>query len=159
MKTAFVKLLVVSVLVAGLGACGKKSDDSVTPAAPAAGFQVKIDGNLYAPDFAYALADFPGKNGYYAVYGLDSRTSDVVAIALPISAAEGTYPLGSGQPGFALMSTSQENFSTINGGSGTVTIQKKTATTVVGTFSFKAVDSSNSKTRTFTEGTFNVTIR
>lgn len=158
MKTAFVKLLFLSVFVAGLGSCGKKSEEDVTPAAPSAGFQVKIDGKVYAPDFAYALANFPGANGYYAIYGLDSRTSDVVAIALPNSAVEGTYSLNQGA-NFALMSTSQENFSTINGGSGTVTIQKKTATTVAGTFSFTAVDNSGTKTRTFTEGTFNVTIR
>ncbi|MBN8824670.1 MULTISPECIES: DUF6252 family protein [unclassified Spirosoma] len=140
--------------------CSKKTED-VSPtngsATTAAGFRVKIDGSDYNPDFSYALATMPGKNAYYAIYGLDSKTSDVVAMALPATAGEGTHPIDN--VNFGMLTYNKEDFSTINGGSGTITITKKTATNLVGTFSFTAVDATGLKKRTLTEGTFNVTIR
>lgn len=158
MKTSFFVSLIALISVVGLSACSKKADD-ITPAQTQAqvGFQVKIDGAAYAPDYAYALADFPGANGYYAIYGLDSKTSDVIAIALPNSAAEGTYPIGA--TNFGIIDFNKAQYSTINGGTGTVTITKKTATYITGTFSFTAYDSSGLVKRTLTDGTFNVNIR
>lgn len=134
--------------------CSKKSDH-VTP--DAAGFRVKVDGKTYVPDFSYVLADFPGANGYYAIYGLDSKTSDVVAIALPNSAAVGTYAINA--VNFGIVTINKEDFSTINGGDGTVTITKKTDTNLVGTFSFTAYDATGKLKRSLTEGSFNVNVR
>ena len=145
----------------GLTACSKKSDD-VTPAQTAnatVGFQVKIDGKDYAPDYAYALASFPGANGYYAIYGLNSKTSDVVAIALPNTAGEGTYSLNTTNIGMLSFNNDNDEFSTVNGGNGTVTIAKKTATYMTGTFSFTAYDATGTTKRTLTAGSFNVSIR
>lgn len=159
MKIAqFVSFLALAGLVS-LSSCSKKSDDTVTPTQTQtqAGFSVKIDGQAYAPDFAYALATSPGTNNYYAIYGLDSKTSDVVVLALPNTAAEGTYPLSN--VNFASVTYAKEDFSTVNGGTGTVTIKTKTATNITGTFSFTAYDVTGTKKRVLTDGTFNVAIR
>ena len=178
MKTSHVITLLAISATLGLSACSKKSDD-VTPAqtqttstpttptstttAPAAtttaavGFQVKIDGKLFAPDFDYALASFPGADGYYAIYGLDSKTSDVVALALPYAVGEGTFPINTVNVG--IMTINKADFSTVNGGSGTITITKKTATNLIGTFSFTAYDATGTVKSTLTEGSFNVGVK
>lgn len=160
MKTSILVSLFAIASVAGISSCSKKSDD-VTPAqtqpASQVGFRVKVDGADYSPDFAYALASFPGANGYYAIYGLDSKTNNIVAMALPNTAAEGTYKLS--DTSFGLLTFNKEDFSTINGGSGTITITKKTATYMTGTFSFTAYDVTGTVKRTLTDGTFNVNIR
>lgn len=159
MKISIAVILLTIIGSASLNSCSKKSDD-ITPAPPTqstVAFQVKVDGKVYAPDFAYALASFPGANGYYAIYGLDSKTSDVVALALPNTAVEGTYPLSNVNVG--ILTINKEDFSTINGGSGTITITKKTDTYMSGTFSFTAYDASGLVKRILTEGAFNVNIR
>ena len=145
------------ITLVGLTSCSKKNDDVNPDPSAAVGFKVKVDGKVYAPDYAYALANFPGANGYYAIYGLDSRTSDVVAIALPNSAAEGTYPIN--EANFASVTINKEDFATRNGGGGSVTITKKTATQLMGTFTFTAYDATGTQKRALTEGTFNVAIR
>lgn len=177
MKTSHVVTLLAISATLGLSACSKKGDDVVpstpntptspaTPATPttpttttqvAAGFQVKIDGKLFAPDFDYALASFPGNDSYYAIYGLDSKTSDVVAIALPITVGEGTFPINDVNLG--IIKYNKGEFTTVNGGSGTITITKKTATNLVGTFSFTAYDATGAIKSTLTEGSFNVGIK
>ena len=157
MKTSRILSLLAIVGILGVSSCSKKTDDSVTPGQQAqtqTGFSVKVDGTVYAPDFSYALSSFPGANGYYAIYGLDSRTSDVVVLALPNTVAEGTIQLTNAN--FAALTYNKEDFSTINGGTGTVTITKKTTTNIAGTFSFTAYDATGTKKRTLTEGTFNV---
>ena len=160
MKTAHVVTLLAISTILGLSACSKKSDD-VTPATPAqtaAGVQVKVDGKLFAPDLNYALAAFPGRDYYYGIYGLDSKTSDVVVIALPYTVGEGTFPLNNVNIG--MLSTARTSFSTVvSGGTGTVTITKKTATNVVGTFSFTAYDDSGTQKSVLTEGSFNVAVK
>ncbi|WP_460977719.1 Riean_0653 family protein [Spirosoma knui] len=145
-----------------LSSCSKKNDD-VTPNPSGQqqnqnGFQVKIDGKSYAPDFQYALTSMPGKDGYYGIYGLDSKTDDVVVIALPNTAAEGTYTLNNVNIG--MLNYAKESYSTVvEGGTGTVTIKKKTATEVSGTFSFTAFEGTGKKKLTLTEGTFQVAFR
>ncbi|GAB4029915.1 hypothetical protein [Spirosoma jeollabukense] len=47
---------------------------------------------------------------------------------------------------------------TINGSSGTVTITRKTTTSLTGTFSFTAYDANANSKRALTEGTFNVPV-
>ena len=159
--TSLATLLAISATLS-LSACSKKSDD-VTPASTtptttaAAGFQVKINGTLFAPDMDYALATFPGGDGYYAIYGLDSKTSNVVLLALPNTVGEGTAPLNSTNVGG--LTINQQEYTTANGGSGTVTITKKTATNLMGTFSFTAYDASGANKTTLTEGSFNVAFK
>ena len=158
MKTSqFFAILAILGFVS-FSSCSKKSDD-VAPeeAANTVGFRVKVDGKTYAPDFSYALANFPGNDKYYAVYGLDSKTSDVVAIALPNTAGEGTHVISNVT--FGIMNVGNESYSTINGGTGTITITKKTATNVAGTFSFTAFDATGTLKKALTEGSFNVNVR
>ncbi len=162
MKTSHVITLLAIIITLGVSSCSKKSDDiapsQTTTTNPAVvGFQVKVDGKVYAPDFAYALASSPGDDGYYAIYGLDSKTSDVVVLGLPKTTVEGTYPMNNVNVG--MLSLNKEDFSTVNGGTGTITITKKTATNLTGTFSFTAYDVTATVKRTLTEGTFNVNIR
>lgn len=157
MKT-FRLLSILSILcLTILTACSKKSDNVDPDQGQAAGFKVKVDGKEYAPDFSYALATFPGKDGYYAIYGMNSKTSDIIAIALPNTVSEGTFPINT--VNFAMMTLDKQDFSTINGGDGTITITKKTASNLQGTFSFTAVDATGTLKRTLTEGSFNVGVR
>ena len=159
MNTFRAVVLVAFVGLLGLSSCSKSNDD-VTPQnqEPQAGFRVKIDGTDYAPDFQYALSTMPGKDGYYGVYGLNSKTNDVVVVALPNSAGEGTYTLNNVNLG--MLNFGNETYSTIiEGSTGTVTIKKKTATEVSGTFSFTAFDGTRTKKRTLSEGSFKVNFR
>ena len=159
MKTVRTLSLLAILSILGFVSCSKKADD-VTPGqtgTPPAGFRVNIDGADYAPDFAYALAEFPGANGYYAIYGLDSKTNNIVAIALPNTATEGTYTLSN--VSFGVLTYNKEDYTTINGGTGTITITKKTATNLIGTFSFTAYDATNTKKRVLKDGSFNVAVR
>ncbi|SEJ02842.1 hypothetical protein SAMN05216327_105356 [Dyadobacter sp. SG02] len=156
---AFKVLAILSVFsITILTGCSKKSDDvNPDPATGAAGFKVKVDGKEYAPDFSYALASFPANDQYYAIYGLDSKTNDVVAIALPNTVKEGTFPINN--VNFAVMTFNKQDFSTINGGSGTITITKRTDSNIQGTFSLTAVDATGTLKRTLTDGSFNVNVR
>lgn len=158
MKTFRLSSILFILCLTILTACSKKSDD-VDPdqGSSAAGFKVKVDGKEYAPDYSYALASFPGKDGYYAIYGMNSKTSDIVAIALPNTVSEGTFPINA--VNFAMMTLDKQDFSTINGGDGSITITKKTASNLQGTFSFTAVDATGTLKRTLTEGSFNVGVR
>ncbi|MVM33077.1 hypothetical protein GO755_23755 [Spirosoma sp. HMF4905] len=160
MKITHVATILTLICAFSLSSCSKKSDDiapNPTTTQATVDFQVKVDGKAYTPDYAYALATFPGANGYFAIYGLDSKTSDVVALALPSTAVEGTYPLSNINIG--ILTINKEDFSTVNGGTGSITITKKTATYMTGTFSFTAYDASGTVKRTLTEGSFNVNIR
>jgi hypothetical protein len=159
MKTLKLVTIVAVLCLTILTACSKKNDD-VNPdpsVSGAGGFKVKVDGKEYAPDFSYALASMPANDLYYGIYGLDSKTSDVVAIALPKTVNEGTFPINA--VNFAVMTMNKQDFSTINGGSGSITITKKTATNIQGTFNFTAVDATGTLTRTLTDGSFNVNVR
>lgn len=157
MKT-FKLLAILSILSITLfTGCSKKNDNVDPDPATVVGFKVKVDGKVYAPDYAYALASFPANDLYYAIYGLDSKTSDIVAIALPKSVKEGTFPINN--VNFAMATFDKQDFSTINGGSGTITITKRTDTNIQGTFSFTAVDATGKLSRTLTDGNFNVNVR
>ncbi|MVM33819.1 hypothetical protein GO755_27525 [Spirosoma sp. HMF4905] len=174
MKTAYLVILFTVSATLCLSSCSKKSDDVMpaqTTTAPvtvqttptqsttqtAAGFQVKVDGYLYTPDFNYALTTSPGDNDYFGVYGLDSKTGNLVALLLPKTVGVGTTPINTVNMG--IMTVNQYDFSTRNGGTGTVTITKKTATNVIGTFSFTAYDASGTLKSNLTEGSFNVAFK
>ncbi|GAB4036252.1 hypothetical protein [Spirosoma gilvum] len=114
MKTAnLVILLTVSSLLC-LCSCRKKSDDvmptqttNTTPTSPGTtqatpaqsttqalgGFQVNVDGYLYTPDLTYALTTSTGDDNYFGIYGLDSKTGNLVALLLPKTVGEGTLPI------------------------------------------------------------------
>jgi len=157
-----------------LSSCSKKADEvmpaqsttppvtaQTTPAQSAtqtaAGFQVKVDGYLYTPDFTYALTTSPADNDYYGIYGLDSKTGNLVALLLPKTVGVGTFPIDKVNMG--IITVNQYDYSTRNGGTGTVTITKKTATNVMGTFSFTAYDATGLYKGTLTEGSFNVAFK
>ena len=175
MKTLrVVAILAISGLF-GLSSCSKKGDD-VTPAPTqtsttpttsttppttttlaTTGFYTKIDGKEYRPDLVFAKVAVPGNDGYYGIYGLDSKTADLVYVQLPYSAAvAGTYKLSYVNFGGFSVGDASDSFTTrYEPGEGTVTITKLTTTEIVGTFSFTAYNDKGGK-RTFTEGSFNV---
>ena len=168
MKTANLVILSTVCATLCLCSCSKKSDDVTpaqgTPQTPAqsatqvaAGFRVKVDGNLYTPDLNYALTTSPGDDNYFGIYGLDSRTSNLVGLLLPKTVGEGTFPIDKVNMG--IITVNQYDYSTRNEGTGTVTILKKTATNVIGTFSFTAYDASRLYKGTLTEGSFNVVFK
>jgi hypothetical protein len=131
MKTAQLVTLLAITATLGLSACSKKSDDvvpvptttattSTTPTTPtttpaqsttqtAVGFQVKVDGYLYTPDLNYALTNSPADNNFFGVYGLDSKTGNLVALILPKTVGEGTYPINTVNLG--IMTVNQYDFS------------------------------------------------
>lgn len=171
MKTLrVVAILAISGLFC-LSSCSKKSDDvmpATTQTTPATttpaqsttqsttGFYSKIDGKDFRPDLMYAKVAAPGNDGYYAIYGLDSRTSDVIMIALPYSELIGTHPLSYVNFGTFSLGNGTDSFSTrVQPGEGTITITNMTTTTVEGTFSFTAYSDKGVK-RAVTEGKFSV---
>ncbi|GAB3952282.1 hypothetical protein GCM10028805_34000 [Spirosoma harenae] len=177
MKTLQVAAILAFSSIIGLSSCSKKSDDvmpaqtqtgtttgsttaQTTPTQSTTqattGFFTKIDGKEYRPDFVYAKAVVPGNDGYYGIYGLDSKTGDVVMIALPYSALVGTHKLSYANFGAYSLGNGTNSFSTrYEPGEGTVTITNMTTTTVEGTFSFTAYSDKGVKL-TITEGKFSV---
>ncbi|QHV93921.1 DUF6252 family protein [Spirosoma endbachense] len=178
MKTLRVVAILAISSIFGLTSCSKKGDDvvpastqttpttSTTPSTTTtpgqsttqttSGFSTKVDGKDFIPDLVYAKVVAPGNDGYYAIYGLDSKTSDVVMIALPYSALVGTHKLSYVNFGVLSLGNGSDSFSTrVQPGDGTVTITKMTTTDVEGTFSFTAYSDKGVK-RTITEGKFNV---
>lgn len=174
MKTSYLVLLFTVSATLCLSSCSKKSDDvmpaqttttpgtaQTTPAQsttqPAVGFRVKVEGNLYTPDLNYALTTSPGDDNYFGVYGLDSKTGNLVALLLPKTVGVGTFPIDKVNMG--IITVNQYDYSTRNGGTGTVTITQKTTTNVIGTFSFTAYDATGAYKGTLTEGSFNVAFK
>lgn len=172
MKTLRIAAIVAISGLFTLSACSKKSDDVVpvptqttptTTTTPGqsttqttSAFVTKIDGKEFRPDLGYARVAAPGNDGYYAIYGLDSKTSDVVMIALPYSALIGTHPLSYVNFGALSLGNGTDSFSTrVQPGEGSVTITNMTTTIVEGTFSFTAYSDKGVK-RTITEGKFSV---
>lgn len=132
---------------------------TTTASTTTTGFFAKIDGKEFQPDLVYSRVAAPGNDGYYAIYGLDSKTSDVVMIALPYSALIGTHQLSYVNFGTFSLGNGTDSFSTrVQPGEGTVTITKMTTINVEGTFSFTAYSDKGVK-RTVTEGKFNVLFR
>ncbi|WP_460947457.1 DUF6252 domain-containing protein [Spirosoma daeguense] len=187
MKTLHVAAILAFSGIIGLTSCSKKGDDvvpaptqtttpttttpttntttapvtatttSTTTALATTGFVAKIDGKDYMPDLVYSKAVMPGNDGYYGIYGLDSKTGDVVFIGLPYAALVGTHKLSYVNYGGFSLGSGNDSFSTrVEPGEGTVTITKMTTTNVEGTFSFTAYNDKGTVKRTITEGRFNV---
>lgn len=164
MKTLlkFVAILAISGAF-GLTSCSKKSDDiepnpteTKLPDSNTEGFYTKIDGKEFRPDMVYSKVVVPGNDGYYAIYGLDSKTADVVMIALPYAALVGTHALSYINFGSLSLGDGSNSFSTrVEPGEGTIKITNMTKTNVEGTFTFTAYSDKGMK-RTLTEGKFNV---
>jgi hypothetical protein len=164
MKTLRLLAILTICAIFTLTSCSKKNDDiTPDPAQPgqstdpnAAGFFSKINGKDFRPDLVYAKAVAPGDDGYYAIYGLDTKTSDVVMVALPYSALVGTHKLSYVNYGVFSLGNGTDSFSTrVEPGEGTVTVTKMTTTNVEGTFSFTAYSDKGVKL-TITDGKFNV---
>ncbi len=183
MKTLRIVALLAISGIFGLSSCSKKGEDvmpaqaqtttptttptTTTPQTTTAqsttlattGFVTKIDGKTFSPDLVYALAVAPGSDGYYAIYGLDSKTSDVAMIALPYTALVGTHKLSYANYGTFSLGNGSDSFSTrVEPGEGTVTITTLTTTQIIGTFTYTAYSDKGVK-RTLTEGSFNVPIK
>lgn len=168
MKTPTLLRLATVCATLCLGSCSKKADD-MTPIQPAqyatqtAGtFQVKVDGYLYKPDMNYALTSLDGIGPaggavkYFGIYGLDSKTGNLVTLFIVEPSGEGTFPINKDNLG--MMTVNKYDYSTRYDGTGTVTITKRTATNVMGTFSFTTYDDTRQYKGTLTEGSFNVPI-
>lgn len=162
MKTLRIVAILAISGIFSLSSCSKKGDE-VTPGSTqnstTPGFFTKVDGKEFRPDLVYARVAAPGNDGYYAIYGLDSKTSDVVMIALPYSALVGTHKLSYANFGVFSLGNGTDSFSTrVQPGDGTVTITKMTTTDVEGTFSFTAYSDKGVK-RTITEGKFSAAFK
>jgi hypothetical protein len=144
----------------GILSCSKKDDtvdpETTPPTTETAGFFTKIDGKDFRPDRFYSRVVVPGNDGYYAIYGLDSKTGDAVMIALPYAALVGTHTLSYVNFGSLSPGDGSDSYSTrVEPGTGTIKITDMTKTEVEGTFSFTAYSSKGTK-RTLTEGKFRV---
>ena len=108
MKTSYLVLLFTVSATLCLSSCSKKSDDvmpaQTTTTTPGTAqttptqsttqpVRVKVEGNLYTPDMNYALTTSPGDDNYFGVYGLDSKTGNLVALLLPKTVGVGTFPI------------------------------------------------------------------
>ena len=154
-------LLLTIVFVSLLTACSKKSDD-VSPddqtngqqTAGKAGFYCKIDGKDFAPDFAYATSVIAGS---YGIYGLYSTSDNLIYLQIPNNLGKGTHKIDDTtiKAHMNLGKTTDLEFSTIHGGTGTLIITEKDAKGVKGTFSF-TIKNSKGTNLTVSAGQFNV---
>jgi hypothetical protein len=125
-------------------------------------FNAKLDGKNYKCSGAYAYATTFSDT--YNIYGVadENTTGRAIYIAIDKSKAEGTYSLTGGKE-FALFQDENKvgYRSDYKGGSGEVTITKKTATNVKGTFKCVVQQNPNGsgKSVSFTEGEFSVEFR
>ena len=177
MKTTYLLISFTVCATLSLCSCSKKADDvtpdqSTTPTAQpapaqsatqtAGKFQVKVDGYLYTPDMNYARTSLDGTGSaggdvkYFGIYGLDSKTGNLVTLFILEPSGEGTFPINKDNLGN--MTVNKYDYSTRYDGTGTVTITRKTATNVEGTFSFTTYDDTRQYKSTLTEGSFNVPI-
>ena len=154
MKKHFVLLAIVFVSL--LTACNKKSDE-VTPDGQntaKAGFYCKIDGKAFTPDFAYATSVITGT---YGIYGLYSATSDIIHIEVPLNVGKGIHKIDDTtiKAYMTLGKTSDLEYSTLHGGTGTLVITEKDAKGLKGTFSF-TIKNSKGTQLAVSAGEFNV---
>ncbi|GAB3520307.1 Riean_0653 family protein [Emticicia fontis] len=162
MKKQF--LLLAIVFVSLLSACSKKSDDVTPdgqspdgPQGAAKGFYCKIDGKDFAPDFAYATSVIAGS---YGVYGLYSTSDNLIYLQIPDNLGKGTHKIDDKtiKAHMNLGKTSDLEYSTIHGGTGTLIVTEKDAKGLKGTFSF-TIKNSKGAQLTISAGEFNVLFR
>lgn len=155
MKKHFVLLAIVFVSL--LSACSKKGDD-VTPdgqqGAIKAGFYCKVDGKDFTPDFAYSTSVIAGS---YGVYGLYSTNDNLIYIQIPNNVGKGTHKIDDVniKAHMNLGKTTDLEYSTIHGGTGTLVITDIDTKGLKGTFSF-TIKNSTGKQLAVSAGTFNV---
>jgi len=121
-------------------------------------FTCEVDGTAFevSGQEAYATASITEPNEY-RVYGVNFENNFTIYITL--SKEKGTGEFTMDDDVFAyLVDENSTAYATLNeGGSGTVTVDELTDDSVSGTFSFTAVNFSDSTdTKTVTEGTFEV---
>ena len=155
-------LLLAVIFVSLLTSCSKKGDEvnpdgtnpnGATPTAKA-GFYCKIDGKDFAPDFAYATSVIAGS---YGIYGLSSVSDDLIYLNIPSNLGAGTHKIDDTtiKAYMTLGKTTDLEYSTVHGGTGTLIISEKTNTGLKGTFSFTIINSKGAQ-RTVSSGLFNV---
>ena len=168
MKKQF--LLLAIVFVSLLTACSKKSDDvtpvgqtpnPTTPTTPTtpqtsakAGFYCKIEGKDFAPDFFYATSVIAGS---YGVYGLYSVNDNLIYLQIPDNLGKGTHKIDDKtiKAHMNLGKTTDLEYSTIHGGTGTLVVTEKDAKGIKGTFSF-TIKNNKGTQLSVSAGEFNV---
>lgn len=159
-------LLLAIVFVSLLSACSKKGDD-VTPDGPSpdgqstnpqttakAGFYCKVDGKDFTPDFFYATSVIAGS---YGVYGLYSTNDNLIYIQIPENLGKGTHKIDDKtiKAHMNLGKTTDHEYSTLHGGTGTLVVTEKDAKGLKGTFSF-TIKNSKGTQLSVSAGEFNV---
>lgn len=145
-----------------LFSCGGDDDSSgdKLPSAQESTFSYKEDGSQVSVKglLAYAVKF----SDDFAVYGLEGVNGDkrTCYISMPDSIGVGTHPFSSEIAGY-FIDDDKKTFVSLFGGSGSLTIERISASHIKGTFSFTANDDISSPTRTvhITDGAFNVKFR
>jgi hypothetical protein len=154
MKKLNISLILISIFL--FSSCSK---DGISASAY---FNAKLDGKNYKCSGVYAYATTFSDT--YNIYGVadENSTGRAIYIAIDKSRTEGTYQLNDSK-NFALFQDENKvgYRSDYKGGSGEVTITKKTATSVKGTFKCVVQQNPNGsgKSVSFTEGEFSVEFR
>jgi len=154
MKTRNVLLLI---LFTGFlfTSCKKTNDDNGNPSGNGS-MNLKVDGTAWSASLSVQAVN---TNGVINITGSDSKAKQA-AVVLYQATSTGTYKVGpnGSNPGNMLRwteGTGQTDTYIANNllGSGTVTIDKLTATEVSGTFQFEGYSTTQNK-KTITEGSF-----
>lgn len=152
MKTT-ARFLALPLLLAGMIAC---SDDENTGPNENSSVAASIDGTAWTA--ATVQSTYAGN--VLAVGGLDAGQTQVL-ITIPSVTTTGTFDIGAGQPGVAVVTANGQTWSsTLVGGTGSVTVTTLTATHAAGTFTFVATaltTSGATGNKTVTTGSFDVT--
>lgn len=114
----------------------------------------KVDGKDFAPDFAYATSVFTDS---YGIYGLYSTNDNVIYLQIPANVGKGTHKIDNTaiKAFMNLGKTTELEFSTIHGGTGTLVITEKDSKGLKGTFYFTILNSKGTQS-TVSVGQFNV---
>jgi hypothetical protein len=141
-----VRLAATVLAFTALAACSKKEDATPTPA----GMSWTVDGNSVT---ATAVAQTTGTD-----VTLAGSTGSTGGIFLDMPKTVGTYPLSSSSTASAsyVVTPTQGGSQFYDATSGSIVVSTVTATAITGTFTFTGALSDGTKTKTLTNGKFNV---
>jgi hypothetical protein len=146
-----VRLAATVLAFTALAACSKKEDATPTPTPAAAeGMSWTVDGSSVT---ATAVAQTTGTD-----VTLAGSTGSTGGIFLDMPKTVGTYPLSSSSTASAsyVVTPTQGGSQFYDATSGSIVVSTVTATAITGTFTFTGALSDGTKTKTLTNGKFNV---
>ena len=152
-----IKILLAVIWLLALTITSCKKDGN--PDADSSYFKCKVDGKEYNVEgiLAYGV-HFGDENGIYGLTG--NGDQETCFFIIPLDATKGTYTFDTNNRG-NFTDINKIDYSSLWGqGSGSVTIEEIDAVHAKGTFQFTAWDGdTETKTKTITDGKFNVAFR